>query len=356
MGFFSRKIKNLPHIKYPVIAITSDSRFNFPYQEGDQFFVTDDLQELIYEVFDPSTKRIGKVLKQNFTTLVKSTVQPFFGTCLYDFEGMEEDELSLKENEEFIILSQVDEEWFYGRAITRVATGIVPVSYVEIRDAKSGKLVSKDDLVLPTMAEYNLRTATYKDKSIPLHRHSSIKVKRVNSVFSELKNPASEGNLFKKSVGETTSDYSDASSIEFSSNENTDLGAIDSLQVSGSILNKDLKTEFTLFCSRNTVMYTLYRSQQDFVHLDSQLSLYFSYKLPTLPPPITLWTRSKTDDRVVELDSYLKSILALPSDISQSNQLKLFLMPRRFDRQGAFYKDPSDVETKLFELKRRSSF
>ncbi|XP_037949662.1 protein app1-like [Teleopsis dalmanni] len=57
--------------------------------------------------------------------------QPY-GTALYDFDGVEEGDLSFRENEKIYLLEQVSTEWYRGR--TRAGCeGIFPVNYIDIK-------------------------------------------------------------------------------------------------------------------------------------------------------------------------------------------------------------------------------
>ena len=364
MSFFKKltgRKDATPHIKYPITAEKNSLPSSGIYfREGDQFLVVDDSDAHHYQVFDPNTKQSVKVDKRFFTKHIKQHNNPLFGTCLYKFEATHDDELSLDENEQFLVISKVNEEWYFGKSITKVAAGIIPISYVEVRDAKSGKIVHKEDMGLPDMEEYEMQNKRQKDISIPLNlnkRTSRSLNNALQVVENQIKKPRSESFLFQHGNSkESISDYSDNSDIlEEDEIDLTDFGHVLSLNVAGSIINAQLKTEFTIFCRREKMSCTLYRGQQDFITLHSQLQANYQIELPNLPTPITFWTREKTDLRIAELDSYISKISELADELSQGIILKEFLRPRQFDKLGGLYREPSDIEVRT-RTRRASSF
>ena len=357
MGLFDifKNKDSAPHIKYPITALkNSTPKSSIYYKEGDQFLVTDDSDLNLYEVLDPSTKLVVVVQKQHFTVEIKQHINSLFGTCLYPFEAKNEDELSMAENEQFLVISKVNEDWYYGKAISRVAKGIIPISYVEVRDAKTGKIINKNELNLPNMTEYQLQNQRQKEISIPLKHVSNSRTSFLVENL-QLKKQLSENYLLKHaskvSTPEEVSDYSDVS-VEL---QCRNFGKILGLEVVGSIINDNLCTQFSIYCKRDSISYTVYRGQKDFIDLHNAL-LEFEIELPIFPNPISFWTREKTDVRILELASYVNKIMEMSDEICQSIPLKEFIQPREFDKMGGLYRDPSEIEIKIKEDRRRSSF
>ncbi|KAL5274542.1 hypothetical protein ACFFRR_000949 [Megaselia abdita] len=62
---------------------------------------------------------------------VNKTEEPY-GIALYDFQSIQDGDLPLTENDKIYLLSQINEEWFYGRN-KRGCEGIFPSNYIDIR-------------------------------------------------------------------------------------------------------------------------------------------------------------------------------------------------------------------------------
>ncbi|KAL7728847.1 hypothetical protein ACLKA6_004195 [Drosophila palustris] len=77
----------------------------------------------------------GKVdalaLSNGSSGYVEETQQPF-AIALYDFDGVEEGDLSFREGEKIYLLDQPTQEWFRGRTRSG-CEGLFPVNYVEVR-------------------------------------------------------------------------------------------------------------------------------------------------------------------------------------------------------------------------------
>eukprot|EP00834_Sanchytrium_tribonematis_P007402 NODE_663_length_4918_cov_0.396140.p1 type:complete len:360 gc:universal NODE_663_length_4918_cov_0.396140:2694-3773(+) len=358
MKFLNKfKKKDVPHIKYPIHAIKK-SPTNAPiyYQEGDQFMVLDDKKEK-YKVYDPKSKQILEVDKEHFTLNIRQQTHPKFGVCLFEFEGHEADELSMKEDEQFILMSKVNDEWYYGKAINRVASGIIPVSFVEVRDAKTGKLIPKDELDdLPNMEDYMQFSQRLKEKSIPLF---GLRSPYLNIPEKPLMRRQLSDGLIKrgkptvnKMVRQSSdSEYNDKDdTISITEDEELDRGRIINLNCVSSIITPDLKTAFTLFCTRESGAYTLYRTQAEIIALHEALKKSEqTTMLPDIPKTINFWTKEAVEKRIIEFDDYFRAIVNLP--VVDSQNLKSFLNPKANDKLGGLYRDPSDIELS----RRRSS-
>ncbi|KAJ1856632.1 bud emergence protein 1 [Coemansia sp. RSA 1822] len=65
------------------------------------------------------------------------------GTALYSFDAANANELTVYEGDELLVVAQSTEDWFIARRMLGGAkTGLVPSSYVELRDAVSGTVIS----------------------------------------------------------------------------------------------------------------------------------------------------------------------------------------------------------------------
>lgn len=107
-------------------------------------------------------------------TLGKGNGAMVFGVVMYDFEAERPDELEAKQGEAIIIIAQSNPEWFVAKPITRLGgPGLIPVSFIEIRDMTSGKAVANpleavQRAGVPKVEEWKKMAAEYKNGSIPL--------------------------------------------------------------------------------------------------------------------------------------------------------------------------------------------
>lgn len=106
--------------------------------------------------------------------LTKST--PLYGVVQYDFQAERPDELDAKAGEAIIVIAQSNHEWFVAKPIGRLGgPGLIPVSFIEIRDMSTGKPINNlEELAakaaVPKVEEWKKAAAEYKSSSIPLGR------------------------------------------------------------------------------------------------------------------------------------------------------------------------------------------
>lgn len=97
-----------------------------------------------------------------------------YGIVQYDFNAERPDELDAKAGEAIIVIAQSNPEWFVAKPIGRLGgPGLIPVSFIEIRDMTTGKAVmDPHDAVrragVPRVEEWKKMTAEYKNSSITL--------------------------------------------------------------------------------------------------------------------------------------------------------------------------------------------
>ncbi|KAL7409469.1 hypothetical protein BDY24DRAFT_372521 [Mrakia frigida] len=101
---------------------------------------------------------------------------PLYAIVQYDFDAERPDELQAKAGEPIIVIAQSNHEWFVAKPIGRLGgPGLIPVSFVEIRDPTTGRPVENVAELLraggiPRVDEWKQKTADYKAASIPLGR------------------------------------------------------------------------------------------------------------------------------------------------------------------------------------------
>lgn len=106
----------------------------------------------------------------------RSTGAMVYGVVLYDFKAERADELEARAGEDLIVIAQSNKEWFVAKPITRLGgPGLIPVSFVEVRDMATGKAVANANEAVaragvPRVEEWKKMAAEYKNSSIPLGR------------------------------------------------------------------------------------------------------------------------------------------------------------------------------------------
>jgi bud emergence protein 1 len=97
-----------------------------------------------------------------------------YGIVMYDFKAERADELEAKAGEAIIVIAQSNPEWFVAKPIGRLGgPGLIPVSFVEIRDMATNTAVpNAPDAVrragIPRVEEWKKMAADYKNSSITL--------------------------------------------------------------------------------------------------------------------------------------------------------------------------------------------
>ncbi|CAG8838601.1 27027_t:CDS:1, partial [Racocetra persica] len=105
--------------------------------------------------------------------------QPLYGIVLYDFVAERPDEMDAKAGEPIIVIAQSNHEWFVAKPIGRLGgPGLIPVSFIEIRDHATGKAIENiqelmDKSIVPKVEEWKKMTKDYQENSISLGRLDS---------------------------------------------------------------------------------------------------------------------------------------------------------------------------------------
>lgn len=97
-----------------------------------------------------------------------------YGIVQYDFNAERPDELEAKAGEAIIVIAQSNPEWFVAKPIGRLGgPGLIPVSFIEIRDMTTGDAVLDVQGVVaragvPKVEDWKRMVADYKNSSITL--------------------------------------------------------------------------------------------------------------------------------------------------------------------------------------------
>ncbi len=118
-----------------------------------------------------------------------------YGVVQYDFNAERADELDAKAGEAIIVVAQSNPEWFVAKPIGRLGgPGLIPVSFIEIRDMSTGKAVpNAQDAVtragVPKVEEWKKMAADYKNSSITLGKLEAASQASVQSDFGRMSLP-----------------------------------------------------------------------------------------------------------------------------------------------------------------------
>ncbi|EMD41097.1 hypothetical protein CERSUDRAFT_131629 [Gelatoporia subvermispora B] len=172
------------------------------FEKGDFFHVLKDVNEqgLWYEAHNPMTGARGLVPAYMFEEFQKgaptprtpTTISPtrdsqlngrplsspktttYYAVVVHDFAAERTDELEAKAGDTIAVVAQSNREWFVAKPIGRLGRpGLIPVSFVEIRDPSTGQPVEDVDAlidsgVLPRVEEWKQAMLKYKSTSIAL--------------------------------------------------------------------------------------------------------------------------------------------------------------------------------------------
>ncbi|KAH8977495.1 Phox homologous domain-containing protein, partial [Lactarius hatsudake] len=132
----------------------------------------------------PSNPRNSQALSLSRPFRTPSTLTPlpsatlktqgFYAVVLHDFVAKRPDELDAKAGDSILLVAQSNHEWFVGKPIGRLGRpGLIPVSFVEVRDPATGKPIPDvgalmDNGTLPRVEDWRKRMLSYRANSIAL--------------------------------------------------------------------------------------------------------------------------------------------------------------------------------------------
>ena len=285
-----------------------------------------------------------------------------YGVVQYDFSAERPDELEAKEGEAIIVIAQSNPEWFVAKPIGRLGgPGLIPVSFIEIRDMSTGQAVPDAQGAVaragvPKVEEWKKMAADYKNSSITLGKFEGPKDSEGMSFNNE-----SNGSLYVR-VGadshaqQTLTGYQNQShhqrqpSRNNQNNQNSyDRGSQRSLlaPISASIpryIFENDKYWYIIECQmedgRHWELSRIYQKFYDF-----QIALLQQFPgeavappggkrvLPFMPGPVTYVTDAISNGRRESLNQYVKELLALPPYISQCALVRELFAPREGDHE-----------------------
>ncbi|KAH8173478.1 SH3 domain-containing protein [Sarocladium implicatum] len=286
-----------------------------------------------------------------------------YGIVMYDFAAERADELEAKAGEAIIVIAQSNPEWFVAKPIGRLGgPGLIPVSFVEIRDMTSDKALQNPGDALkkaniPKVEEWKKMAAEYKNSSITLGKFEGGAAPAPGSMEQGMermslqqggRQSSQTSQQFGPSGGSRTPSQQAAQQNQFVSESTTDLFAPVQARIPRYCFAEDkywFVIEAMLEDGRH---WELSRYYEDFY--DFQIALLTEYpaeagntgtqkrSLPYMPGPVNYVTDAITEGRLHNLDAYVKNLLNQPPYIARCNLVKQFFAPR----EGDYEIDPTN--------------
>ena len=264
-----------------------------------------------------------------------------YAVALYDFDKENDGELNAKEGDKFLIVARRNVDWFLAKPIERVGTpGLIPVDYVEAKDPKTGEKIDSETLdSLPSVEEWKANARKQQQSSIPLGSVYGGDSRKITS--APVTNVSGKKSTPSMPIPQPRQYHSHMPGGQLQKNKGgTSLGRITSASVIRYDETEPNTFEFVIKCEREKQSYILYRQYEDFFSL--QLSLLNAFPdeagkrstkriIPYMPGPVDNVTREVTEHRLVDLDTYVRDLLRLPSLVSQSAYAMEFFRPREYD-------------------------
>lgn len=306
-----------------------------------------------------------------------------YGIVVYDFKAERPDELEAKEGEAIIVIAQSNPEWFVAKPITRLGgPGLIPVSFIEIRDMTTGQAVADTQAAVtaagvPKVEEWKKMAADYKNGSIPLGKLETNSGQSLQQGMERLsvRSQNSGGHQKASSVSYThPARSSPADIVQVSSHSRS--GSV--AQQKGQYRTSDnllapIKACVPRYCFADDIFWfiiecqmddgrhwELQRLYQDFYDLQIQLIASYPVEagtsgsgertLPFMPGPVTYVTDNISNGRRANLDEYIKNLLKLGPHITQGHLVKGFFAPRH----GDYEIDPDVIAAEEYRLSQQS--
>jgi bud emergence protein 1 len=304
-----------------------------------------------------------------------------YGIVIYDFHAERPDELEAKEGEAIIVIAQSNPEWFVAKPITRLGgPGLIPVSFIEIRDMTTGQAVSDTQAAVtaagvPKVEEWKKMAADYKNGSIPLGKLETNSGQSLQqgmermSVRSQGGGHGKAGSVGAVCLGASTF----ANKTQVSHSRNGSMVQPQRQYRTSDNLLAPVKAHVPRYCFADDIFWftiearmedgrqwELQRLYQDFYDLQIQLIATYPVEagtsgpgertLPFMPGPVTYVTDNISNGRRANLDEYIKNLLTLGPHITQGHLVKGFFAPR----QGDWEIDPDAPSPEDYRLSQQS--
>ncbi|KAK7756763.1 bud emergence protein 1 [Diatrype stigma] len=278
-----------------------------------------------------------------------------YGIVMYDFQAERADELEAKAGEAIIVIAQSNPEWFVAKPIGRLGgPGLIPVSFVEIRDMSTDKPVQNPhDAVkragVPKVEEWKKMAAEYKNSSITLGKFEAGgppgQQQALEQGMERMSLQPSGGRTSQQNSGQfqqaQAGVYQQQQPNQAATRTANDMLAPIHARIPRYCFAEEkywFVIEATLEDGRH---WELSRYYEDFY--DFQIALLTEFPaeagntgqqkrtLPYMPGPVNYVTDAITEGRLHNLDAYVKNLLGQPEYIARCNLVKQFFAPREGD-------------------------
>lgn len=287
-----------------------------------------------------------------------------YGVVMYDFKAERADELEANAGEAIIVIAQSNPEWFVAKPIGRLGgPGLIPVSFVEIRDMTTGGAVENAQEAVrkagvPKVEEWKKMAAEYKNSSITLGKFEAGGPPGAQSleqgmdrlsIQQQSARTSQQGNAIYSSQSQPIQPQQPVQPNPYASRSTSQLYAPISARIPRYCFAEDkywFVIEAQLEDGRH---WELSRYYEDFY--DFQIALLTEFPaeagntgtqkrtLPYMPGPVNYVTDAITEGRLHNLDAYVKNLLAQPAYISKCSLVRQFFAPR----EGDYEIDPNAI-------------
>lgn len=327
----------------------------------------------------------GAAIGHRASRSIGKTGAMVYGIVMYDFVAERADELEAAAGEAIIVIAQSNPEWFVAKPIGRLGgPGLIPVSFVEIRDMASGEAIrDPSDAIrqagVPKVEEWKKMAAEYKNSSITLGKFeggsgSDEALEQGVARMSIQQQQQAQGHVRQPSV-QTGSQNGQMQQMQqqqqqqqqmqmqqpqahLSNQDHIDPNEVTQLYfpIQASIPRYCFAEDKYWFVIDTTLedgrRWELSRYYEDFY--DFQIALLTEFpkeagntgtqkrSLPYMPGPVSYVTDAITEGRLHNLDAYVKNLLGQPDYIAKCTLVKQFFAPREGDYE--IEADPAALE------------
>jgi bud emergence protein 1 len=253
---------------------------------------------------------------------------PLYGVVLYNFEAERQDELQASAGESIIVIAQSNDEWFVAKPIGRLGgPGLIPVSYVQIREVGSDRPVEDIQGAIvragvPKVEEWKRMAAEYKASSIPLGRFEDDASTRMSRQLNAMSMAGAPHGAVGAGPGPGLINSGPPNSNRISNGPYVLSASVDRYAFDGGRYWYLVVVQLSNGNWRN-----LCRYYQDFY--DFQIKLLDEFPdeagrtgrqriLPFMPGPLTYVNDSISSQRRANLDDYVRNLIMMPTHISRS--------------------------------------
>ncbi|KAL3427317.1 bud emergence protein 1 [Phlyctema vagabunda] len=298
----------------------------------------------------------------------KGTGAMVYGMVMYDFAAERPDELEAKAGEAIIVIAQSNPEWFVAKPIGRLGgPGLIPVSFIEIRDMGSGQAVpdaqgAVQRAGVPKVEEWKKMAAEYKNSSITLGKFEVPNAQQQAALEQGMERMSLQqgGQQAQNGQGYQQQQAGQPQQVG-GSDEQFQPGPYDNK--SSSQLYAPISARIPRYCfAEDKYWFVIEAALEDGRHwelsryyedfYDFQIALLTEFPaeagntgtqkrtLPYMPGPVNYVTDAITEGRQHNLDAYVKNLLAQPAYIARCTLVKQFFQPR----EGDYEMDPNSMD------------